>query len=147
MRLTLRGQGGVDGRPGNASRVLGRRQGRVPAAPSRRPSNAETTSGPEAETVSTMRKTQYAIHLLSQSGSIRTHSRLRERLFIFVVQTATPPTGHRALGRACIETVSPCYRGPGGRLEVANSSRVFLEAGGTHAGPDVERAVCSWGGV
>ena len=72
---------GVDGRPGNASRVPGRCQGRVPAAPSRRSSSAETIGGPEAETVSTMSKTQYAMHLLNQIGSIRAQSRLRERLF------------------------------------------------------------------
>ena len=67
--------------------------------------------------------------------------------FVFVIHMATPPTGHRALGRACIEMASLCLCGPSGRLEVANSRRVFLEAGGTHAGPDVERAVCAQGGV
>ena len=147
MRSALRGQVCVDGRTGNASRVLGQRQGRVAVASSRTSSGAETTGGPEAKAVSTMSKTQYAMHLLIQIGSIITHSRMREHLFLFVVQAAFPPTGHRALGWACIETASPCHRGPGGRPEVANSSRVFLEAGGTHAGPDVERGVCSWEGV
>ena len=38
------------------------------------------SGGPEAETLSTMSKTQYAMHLLNQIDSIRAHSRLRERL-------------------------------------------------------------------